>query len=120
MPRSERQSQTLRLLHANVLYTNSDHTSVQKQIARENPGADEFKRLSMSIPVPAGLTRESPTLTFVVGPSTFTATGTCVDTTSTVSEGLHVVTRCSAARAPGDSRVFDADINLVLTNCPAE
>jgi hypothetical protein len=90
------------------------------QLARENPGADEFKRLTLSIPVPAGLTRESPTATFVVGASTFSATGTCVDTTTTVSDGLHVVTRCTSVRATGDSRVIDADVNLVFTNCALE
>jgi hypothetical protein len=86
-------------------------------IARENPGADEFKRFTLSIPVPVGITRESPTANFVVGDSTFTATGTCVDTTTTVTDGLHVVTRCSGVRATGDSRVIEADINLVLTHC---
>lgn len=87
-------------------------------IARESPGAEEFKRFHLSIPVPAlGQAREAPQATFVVGPSTFSASGTCVDTTTTVSEGLHVITRCTGARATGDSRVIDADINLVLTHC---
>jgi hypothetical protein len=90
------------------------------QIARESPGAAEFKRFTLSIPVPSGLTRESPTATFVVGDSTFTASGTCVDTTTTVSDGLHVVTRCTGVRAPGDSRVIEADLNLVLTHCALE
>lgn len=88
------------------------------QIARESPGAAEFRRFTLSIPVPTtGLTRESPTANFVVGDSTFSATGTCVDTTTTVSDGLHVVTRCTGMRAAGDSRVVDADVNLVLTHC---
>ncbi|MBK6530436.1 MAG: hypothetical protein IPF99_12765 [Deltaproteobacteria bacterium] len=52
-----------------------------------------------------------------MGDSTFSATGTCVDTTTTVSDGLHVVTRCTGMRATGDSRVVDADVNLVLTHC---
>lgn len=90
------------------------------QIAREAPGAAEFKRFTLSIPVPSGITRESPTATFVVGDSTFTASGTCVDTTTTVSDGLHVVTRCTGVRAPGDSRVIEADLNLVFTNCALE
>ena len=48
------------------------------QIARESPGAMEFKRFTLSIPVPTTLTRENPTANFVVGDSTFSATGTCV------------------------------------------
>jgi hypothetical protein len=92
------------------------------QVVNENPGTGEFafKRITLSIPVPSGLTRESPTATFFVGDSVFTASGTCVDTTTTVSDGLHVVTRCTGARATGDSRVFEADLNLVLTNCALE
>lgn len=88
------------------------------QIARESPGADEFKRFSLSIPVPTpGLARDNPTASFVVGDSTFTGTGTCVDSSTTVSEGLRVVTRCTGMRAPGDGRVVEADVNLVLTHC---
>lgn len=88
------------------------------QIARESPGATEFKRLTLSIPVPTtGLARENPTATFVVGDSTYSASGTCVDTTTTVTDGLHVVTRCTGMRAAGDSRVIDADVNLVFTHC---
>lgn len=87
-------------------------------IARESSGADEFKRFHLSIPVPAqGQAREAPQATFVVGSSTFSASGTCVDTTTTVSEGLRVTTRCTGVRASGDARVIDADINLVLTHC---
>lgn len=88
-------------------------------IVNENAGAGDnaFKRLSLSIPVPTGLTRESPAATFSVGQSVFTASGTCVDTTTTVTDGLHVVTRCTGVRATGDSRVFEANVNLVLTNC---
>lgn len=67
-------------------------------------------------PVPTTLTRENPTANFVVGDSTFSATGTCVDTTTTVTDGLHVVTRCTGMRATGDTRV-DADVNLVFTHC---
>ena len=87
------------------------------QIARESPGAMEFKRFTLSIPVPTTLTRENPTANFVVGDSTFSATGTCVDTTTTVTDGLHVVTRCTGMRATGDTRVVDADVNLVFTHC---
>ncbi len=87
-------------------------------IARESPGADEFKRFHLSIPIPAlGQTRESPQATFDVGATTFSASGTCVDSTTTISGGLHVVTRCSGVRATGDSRVIEADVNLILTNC---
>ena len=90
------------------------------QIAREAPGAMEFKRFTLSIPVPTTLTRENPTANFVVGDSTFTATGTCVDTTTTLTDGLHVVTRCTGMRATGDTRVVDADVNLVFTHCPLD
>jgi hypothetical protein len=92
------------------------------QVVNENPGTGDyaFKRLTLSIPVPTGLTRESPTATFFVGDSIFTASGTCVDTTTRVTDGLHVVTRCTGARATGDSRVFEADVNLVLTHCALE
>ncbi|MDB4927895.1 MAG: hypothetical protein JWM10_379 [Myxococcaceae bacterium] len=93
--------------------------SWEVQIVNENPGTGDyaFRRLTLSIPVPTGLTRERPTANFYVGDSIFTASGTCVDTTTTVTDGLHVVTRCTGARATGDSRVFEADVNLVLTNC---
>lgn len=87
------------------------------QITRESPGPTEFKRLALSIPVPTALTRDNPTATFVVGDSTFVASGTCVDTTTTVTDGLHVVTRCTGMRAPGDTRVVDAEVNLVFTHC---
>ena len=88
------------------------------QITRESAGATEFKRFTLSIPIPStGLARENPTANFVVGDSTFSASGTCVDTSTTVTDGLHVVTRCTGMRASGDNRVVDADVNLVLTHC---
>lgn len=88
------------------------------RIARESPGAMDFKSFSLSIPVPtAGSTSESPNASFVVGDSTFTGSGTCTDTSTTVSDGLHVVTHCTGLRATGDSRVVAADVNLVFTNC---
>ena len=87
------------------------------QVARETAGASEFKRFTLSIPVPTSLTREPPTANFVVGDSTFSGTGTCVDTTVTVTDGLHVITHCTGLHATGDTRVIDADVNLVFTNC---
>lgn len=88
------------------------------QVTRESPGPTEFKRFTLSIPLPStGLARESPTANFVVGDSTFSGSGTCIDTTTTVTDGLHVVTRCTAMRASGDNRVIDADVNLVFTHC---
>lgn len=87
-------------------------------VARESAGANEFKRFHLSIPVPAaGQARESPQVTFEIGGASFSASGTCVDTTTSVTNGLRVVTRCTGARATGDARVADAEVNLILNHC---
>ena len=89
------------------------------QLTRENPGADQFKQMTLVLPTAvAGQVRANPTATFVLGTATFSASGSCVDTSATTSGGFHVVTHCTGAHATGDSRVLSADVDLVFTNCP--
>ena len=58
-----------------------------------------------------------PTTTPTTGDDPDPTTAAPDDTTTTVTDGLHVVTRCTGMRATGDTRVVDADVNLVFTHC---
>ncbi len=87
-------------------------------LTRESAPAGEFKQMTLVLPpAVAGQARLPPNATFVLGDATFTASGSCTDTSSATSGGVHVVVHCTGAHATGDSRVLSADVNLVFSNC---
>lgn len=88
------------------------------QLTRENPPADQFKQMTLTLPpAVAGQVRPNPTAVFVLGNATFAASGTCRDSSSSTSNGYHVVVTCTGATASGDTRVLSADVDLAFTAC---
>lgn len=86
------------------------------EIDRAMPAGDQGLQ-RFSVRVPDRETLEAPQVSFVLGPSTFSGSGTCTITATKAGESLQVTANCAGLRATMDPRSVDAALNLTFQNC---
>ncbi len=86
------------------------------ELTRDGAGPDDFRAVRFSVPQ-RGAVGAAPSLTFTLGQSVYSGSGTCTASASPDDDELSVTAQCTGLRSGSDPRVVEAAVNLVFTNC---
>lgn len=91
-------------------------THYEIELTRDGAGADQFKSVRFTIPQRGDVTT-TPALSFTLGQSVYTGSGTCTATATPADDTVSITAHCTGLRSNIDPRVLESAVNLVFTNC---